>query len=57
MNKHEHANDSIRPDLLALSSRRGKGWIAFISAVLLGLHWIADPPRERSLRSDIYILF
>ena len=50
-------NDSARDDLVALTRDKGNGWIVVLYDLLMKLSFLAEPPKERELRHDLYVMF
>jgi hypothetical protein len=49
--------DSARGDLAALARRKNDGWMLFLFELLVILRCLADPPKEKELRADLYVMF
>jgi hypothetical protein len=49
--------NSTRDDLAALARRQGDGWMLLLYYLLTKLRFLAEPPKERELRHDLYVMF
>ena len=49
--------DSARRDLAALARRKDDGCMLFLYELLVILRCLADPPKEKELRADLYVMF
>jgi hypothetical protein len=50
-------SESARADLRALALRKGDGWMLALYVMLVALRFLADAPKDKELRADLYILF
>lgn len=50
-------NDSARDDLAELARNKGNGWMVLLYDMLTKLRFLAEPPKERELRHDLYVMF
>jgi len=48
---------SAAKEVIKLAHQKKSGWIVFVYWALLALFQLNEPPKEKELSSDIYVMF